>query len=211
MIRYIKEALYIAVPAAVIFSCFWPYRKRALTAMGLRTNPWRETGMILFIMALFGILGVTLWPSYYVWTQGLNAIWGDILLLTERPSLTTNLNLVPFYVLGNFWQNVQKGPVMGFHAALNLVGNLIMFMPLGLFPALLWREASWKRSAVIGLGTSLFIEIAQYFLMSHTDIDDVILNTLGALCGYWLFLLLRKKCGSFTDRFQVHVLSGTDA
>ena len=50
-----------------------------------------------------------------------------------------------------------------------------MFIPIGLFPALLFRNATWKRSAIIGLGMSLFIEIAQYFIIPKihaiTDIE----------------------------------------
>ena len=61
----------------------------------------------------------------------------------------------------------------------------------------------FTRAAAIGLGTSLFIEVAQYFLMRSTDIDDVILNTLGALCGWWLYLLLRRACPRFTEKFLV--------
>ena len=61
----------------------------------------------------------------------------------------------------------------------------------------------FTRAAAIGLGTSLFIEVAQYFLMRSTDIDDVILNTLGALCGWWMYLLLRQACPQSTQKFIV--------
>ena len=202
MLRYIQQALALAIPAAIVFSCFWPYRRRALAAMGLKTNPWRETGLILFVMALFGILAVTLWPSWMFWQEG-NGVWANILLLVNRPSLTTNLNLAPLRVLADLWDNLQKGPGMAVRAVVNLAGNLLMFVPLGLLPSLLWRGATWRRAAAIGLGTSLFIEAAQYFLMRSTDIDDVILNTLGALCGWWLYLLLRRAWPRFTVKFVV--------
>ena len=45
---YLREMLIIGVPAAIVFACFWPYRRNALRAMGLRTNLWRETGLLLF-------------------------------------------------------------------------------------------------------------------------------------------------------------------
>lgn len=202
MLRYIQQALALAIPAAIVFSCFWPYRKRALSAMGLKTNLWRETGLVLFVMALFGVLAVTLWPSWTFWQEG-NGVWANILLLVSRPSLTDGLNLVPFRVLADLWDNFQKGPAMAVRAMINLAGNLLMFVPLGLLPSLLWRGATWRRGAAIGLGTSVFIEAAQYFLMRSTDIDDVILNTLGALCGWWLYLLLRRACPRFTEKFLV--------
>lgn len=80
---YLREMLIIAVPAAVVFCCFWPYRKRALQAMGLRTGLGREIGLILFIMCLFGVLAVTLWPVY--WMEDSPGLWGDIELLVDRP------------------------------------------------------------------------------------------------------------------------------
>ena len=75
---------------------------------------------------------------------------------------------------------------------INFFGNLAMFIPIGFFSALLFRNATLKRSAIIGFGMSTFIEFAQYFIMRNTAVDDIILNTLGAICGYWVYRLLRK-------------------
>lgn len=198
LIHYVREMLILAVPAAVVFSCFWPYRRRSLDAMGLRTNPWRETALILFIMCLFGVLSVTLWPVYLVRNQG--GLWGDMLLLTERPSFWSNLNLIPFCMFADYWETLQEGDIL--FTLVNFCGNLAVFLPLGLFPALLWRGETWRRSALVGFGTSLFVEIGQYFVMRSTDIDDVILNTLGALCGYWLYLLLSRAAPGFAAKFK---------
>lgn len=202
ILKYLKEMLIIAIPAAIVFSCFWPYRKRALQAMGLRTNPWREAGLILFIICLFGVLAVTLWPVY--WREDSPGLWGNITLLVDRPSLWTNVNLIPFQMFGDYWEDLTHGG--GFFTILNFLGNLAVFVPLGFFPALLFRKASWRRSVLVGLGTSTLVEAGQYFLMRTTDIDDVILNTMGALCGYWLYLLLARLLPRITGIFQVEVL-----
>jgi len=196
--HYIGEMLVLAVPAAIAFSCFWPYRRRSLEAMGLRTNPWREAALLLFIMGLFGVLSVTLWPVYLLRNEG--GIWGDILLLTERPSLWSNLNLVPFRMFSDYWRTLREGDIL--FTLINFCGNLAVFVPLGFFPALLWRGETWWRSALVGFGTSLFVEVGQYFIMRSTDIDDVILNTLGALCGFWLYLLLGRFAPRFAGKFK---------
>lgn len=196
--HYVGEMLVLAVPAAVVFSCFWPYRRRSLEAMGLHTNPWRETALILFVMALFGVLSVTLWPVYLVRNQG--GVWGDILLLTERPSLWSNLNLVPFRMFADYWRTIAEGDIL--FTIINFCGNLAVFVPLGFFPALLWRGETWRRSALVGFGTSFFVEAGQYFIMRSTDIDDVILNTLGALCGYWMYRLLNRLAPKITEKFK---------
>ena len=136
ILHYLGEMLVVAVPAAIVFSCFWPYRRSALEAMGLRTNPLREVTLIAFIMCLFGVLAVTLWPVYLVRNQG--GMWGDVLLLIERPSPLTNVNLVPFRMFQDYWQDLTQGG--GLFTVINFLGNLAVFVPLGLFPALLWEK-----------------------------------------------------------------------
>lgn len=195
---YLREMLAAAVPAAIVFSCFWPYRRRSLEAMGLRTNPLREVTLIAFIMCLSGVLAVTLWPVYMVQNQG--GMWGDILLLTGRPGPLYNVNLVPFRMFGDYWRDLTQGG--GLFTVINFLGNLAVFVPLGLFPALLWRGETWRRSALVGGGVSLFVELGQYFIMRSTDIDDVLLNTLGALCGWWLYELLRRFAPKFVEKFK---------
>lgn len=48
---------------------------------------------------------------------------------------------------------------------------------------------------------SAFIEAAQYFMMRNSAVDDVILNTAGAMVGFAIYKILSKKCSSFTDSF----------
>ena len=69
----------------------------------------------------------------------------------------------------------------------HVVGNLAWFVPLG---ALLR-----KRNALMALlacaGTSACIELMQYLLMTGmSDVDDVLLNALGALLGWALARLM---------------------
>ena len=68
-----------------------------------------------------------------------------------------------------------------------LLGNIIMFLPFGFFPALLWRGYTWKRALVTGLCVTGFIECWQLIVGRAFDIDDLMLNTLGTLCGFWLW------------------------
>lgn len=198
VLYYLREMLVGAVPAAIVFACFWPYRRRSLQAMGLRSGPWREAGLLLFVMFLFGVLAVTLWPVYLVESNGPGT--GNILLLVDRPNPWYNVNLIPFQMVGDYWEELQAG---GFaFTLLNFVGNLAVFVPLGFFPALLFREGTWRRSALVGAATSVLVECGQYLVVRTTDIDDVILNTLGALCGYWIYLLLRRLFPGFLNKFQ---------
>ena len=66
---------------------------------------------------------------------------------------------------------------------------------------------NWKRSAIIGFGMSALIELAQYFIMRNVAVDDIILNTAGAICGYLLYLFIRKHWTNFTDGFLCREVS----
>ena len=62
-------------------------------------------------------------------------------------------------------------------------GNLIWFVPLGILTKL-WGLRLWQ-ALLAGFLLSLSIETAQFVLGSGvSELDDLILNTLGALLGY---------------------------
>ena len=71
--------------------------------------------------------------------------------------------------------------------------NVVMFIPLGIFLPLLWpRYRRVSRIACTGAMVSLMIELLQMFSCRVTDVDDLIMNTLGAVTG---FLLVRRWAG----------------
>lgn len=79
--------------------------------------------------------------------------------------------------------------------------NIVLFIPLGALVPMLWkRMRKWYYAAGSGFAFSLFIEITQ--LMNHrkSDVDDLILNTAGALIGYGLYLIW-NRCVKKKDRF----------
>lgn len=197
--KYLLEVVIVCVPAVILFLCFKPYRMKALAAMKLKSTRQREIALILFVIAIFGILSLTLWPPF-IWEDS-PGMWGHLRILIERPTWKSNLSLVPFTVFKNYSENLFKGPLFFFTTLINFFGNLALFIPIGLFPALLFRKATWKRSAIIGFLMSLFIEFVQYFIMRNTAVDDIILNTAGALCGYFFYLLIRKVFPAFTNGF----------
>jgi glycopeptide antibiotics resistance protein len=98
-------------------------------------------------------------------------------------------NLVPFQEIRRYLH--FAGRIGEIRALLNLAGNVIGFMPFGALWPLLQigdRKAGFWKTALLGMELSLFIEIAQLVLRAGScDVDDVILNTLGACMGYGLY------------------------
>ena len=76
---------------------------------------------------------------------------------------------------------------------INVIGNTAMFIPLGIvWPSVFKKLDTHKKVIAAGVGYSLCIEVLQLpFYDRVTDIDDLILNSLGYLIGYGLYLLVK--------------------
>lgn len=72
--------------------------------------------------------------------------------------------------------------------------NMLMFVPVGFLLPLLWEKyASWKYVLGFGCFLTVFIETAQVFTFRTTDIDDLIMNLLGAGIGFLTVRTLGQK------------------
>ena len=79
--------------------------------------------------------------------------------------------------------------------------NIIMFVPAGLLLPLVWEKyGKLKETAGYGFLLSLLIECSQLFCWRVTDINDLIMNTFGAVVGWmvWRLLLRGRTLGAHT-------------
>lgn len=107
---------------------------------------------------------------------------------TER---TYQYNLIPFHEIRRF---VVYRRQLGFTAvALNLAGNVLAFVPFGIFlPLLIKSVRAFGKTLLLGFEFSLFVEIVQLFSkVGSFDVDDILLNTLGVVFGYLFFVCVR--------------------
>ena len=147
---------------------------------------------ILFI--LFYEINLKLKGRSVSWLQRMNTLilgvyFSILFALTISPVygfsneiVFDEVNLTPGKVIENIDTNY-----------LNFFGNIAMFMPLGFFVPMISRKFH-KMSKVCFLGfcISFMIEVIQLFLIRGTDIDDLILNTIGTVIGYAIFLLFKN-------------------
>jgi glycopeptide antibiotics resistance protein len=86
----------------------------------------------------------------------------------------------------------------------NLFGNIIPFMPIGLLAPLVVRSPSssfsgscsfsWQKALVLGVATGLSFEVMEVvFRVGIFDVDDVMLNTLGVMAGYGVFVMFQRR------------------
>ena len=111
--------------------------------------------------------------------------------------LKRNTNLVSFYTIRNYLYVLQNrtDPYLLTHCFLNLVGNILLFIPAGWLLPKLWN---WQRNffhfLVSCLGAVFFVEIVQLFtLLGSFDVDDIILNLLGMIVGFLFHAIFSKR------------------
>jgi len=126
-------------------------------------------GLLLALWLVFGLL-MTLQP------------------VDPAPGQVVDNNFVLFRTIQIYLANLESTFWMG-----QLIGNLLLLLPVGLlgpiaFPAL----SGWARILVLAIGLSAAIEVAQLGIPNRSaDVDDMLVNVVGALIGYAIFLVLR--------------------
>jgi glycopeptide antibiotics resistance protein len=96
------------------------------------------------------------------------------------------INLRPFLMFKQFrWSSEQ------------VLGNFVMLLPLGIYiPLLFPRLSVFFKVFIVCLLVSVSIELMQLITSYRsTDIDDVILNTSGAVIGYVIYKMIRGMSG----------------
>ena len=115
--------------------------------------------------------------------------WRDVTVTDYWAQLAGRLNLIPFASVGRMlrtlWYNPR--PQVLWTVVYNIGGNIAMFVPLGFFLRVLFPKC---RSFPGCMGTVALImstaELCQLFsLRGFCEVDDVMLNVLGAAIG-WL-------------------------
>jgi len=138
---------------------------------------------LLFITYLLGLVQVTIFPIRLP----------DPLLAS--PEFQTRPNWIPFATIYRYFFETKFLEV----AAKNVGGNAILLLPLGfLLPLRYQKMRSFTRIFLLGVLIAAGIELVQlvislsmnYYYRS-IDVDDVTLNTVGALIGYGAFRLFK--------------------
>lgn len=99
-----------------------------------------------------------------------------------------NINLIPFRSISPYLRNIIEP-----YAFKNIIANILVFIPLGFFVSNKNSKNVFK-ALIICLGVILSIELIQlFFKIGFFDVDDIILNFIGALLGILINLLVQKR------------------
>lgn len=157
------EAGLILIVAIVMLAVALPilmWRIRA--GVGVRSSVWK-TGLDAAVLASLAVIGLLTLGAFHVGGEGA-------------------INLVPFqslfdsFVLGEFWVGI---------AVADLLGNFLLFVPLGLFLGLRFARLPIWIWTLIAFALTAAIEIVQFVALNRSaDVTDVVMNGLGGVAGF---------------------------
>ena len=146
-------------------------RKRTLILHGM--------GSICFLLCVYVVFKIT----------GISPLSGfhtDIRI--EEINVIPLWGILDLFLTADGWEGIK-------FALINVIGNVLLFCPLGFLLPLLWEKyAKWWK---------VLIECTQLFLIRGTDVDDVLLNSLGALIGYGAYRLAGNLQKEFCLCFRI--------
>ena len=144
--------------------------------------------IIYFLIYTVTIFTLTLFDEIFG-RQGFVFINWNMDLLKSYMSLS--FNVVPFKTIKLFTRGYQYGLVSYQAYFTNIFGNILVFMPYGFFIPMLFKKINtYVKYLIFIFLIVILIEILQFFTMSGSfDIDDIILNLLGASIGYGIYII----------------------
>lgn len=150
-------------------------------------RPWkkkrgREYVLGVFVLFTLGLLVLALEGNYQNPFRMIQyARW--------RISSGYGINLIPFRTIRGFFGHFIFSIFM-----INIVGNIVMFIPWGFGLPLLWKKRQSVTSVILFSALlPLFIETVQLFIGRSVDVDDLILNFAGGLIGGFCYFLIKRR------------------
>ena len=171
----------ISYTSIVVFiSIIWCLVRMVCAIKTKRANGTREIQLLLVYVCIVVVARFTFFPF--------SKVDGEI-----QPLVYESAKVYPFRINWIPFVNLFDYPEMR-DILINVIGNTAMFIPLGIVWPSVYKglDTHWKVISA-GIGVSLCIEILQLpFYDRVSDVDDLLLNSLGFIIGYLLYLLAKS-------------------
>lgn len=103
------------------------------------------------------------------------------LLTNTEMNVSSGINIVPF-------TEILRYEVGSTQFYLNVIGNILVFLPFGYFVSSYIKATRVSHILLVTLITSFTIEFVQHYIGRSFDIDDILLNVVGAIIGFLLYI-----------------------
>ena len=164
----------------IVFAAIWLFVRICVWIKQRRLGWKREAILLLMYINLAVIIRFVFFP------RALVAGHVQPLVFEAADVLPLRINLIPLVHLFDY------GSVRDM--LWNVAGNTAMFIPSGIILPIVYRKLnSFGKIIAAGALISLCIEFLQLpFASRASDIDDLILNTLGVAAGYGIYMIFRR-------------------
>ena len=141
----------------------------------------------LFVCYLTGLISLILVPNN-LWTALWFYIYNGYPGCIIGPLLVPNFNFTPTIFL---W---LKGEIIpGKWGITMLLLNFLMFLPMGVFLPQEFKGLHNKNIIATAVAISAIIELIQPIIGRSFDVDDIVMNSLGIICGRIIVAVIERK------------------
>ena len=140
-----------------------------------------KISFIIYILALCVIL-----------FGGSRGYWADFSILQYA---AMQMNLVPFETIALYIRAMVRGTINLDIAIANLLGNFLLFMPMGVYLPFIFKKIRTLLDYVLYMiPVLMMVELVQLLTKRGSfDIDDLILNLSGAIIGFLVWKSARVQ------------------
>ena len=117
-------------------------------------------------------------------------------ILMGQDGTSGGVNLIPF-------KEILRYPVGSTNFYRQVIGNIVLFIPFGFFASYYTKTNRLGTISFITFLVSLTIEVVQKYIGRSFDVDDIILNVVGGILGFLIFVALdaiKRKLPKFLQR-----------
>ena len=118
------------------------------------------------------------------------------IIVTYQDVISYGNNFIPFKELTRY----QVGSSLFYK---NIIGNILLFMPYGFFASYYLRLDKKRLALLLIFIVSFSIEWVQLIIGRCFDVDDILLNIIGGMIGYFIYKLLER----LTDKMSRGTIS----
>lgn len=137
---------------------------------------------VLFLLYLLFLKGIRIRDSRINAIQDFG-FWGAV---------RNCMNLVPFRTIASYANRLEQFSIRDF-AFQNLAGNVLLFLPWGVFAPYFWeKQRKFLKFFIISVLMIFCVEVIQILtFLGSFDVDDLLLNIIGCCIGFGCFYLIK--------------------
>jgi len=184
VLGYFFQAIPITVFVGIIYAII---RAISLRKKKEKANWLREIIRWLFVCYLTGLISLVILPANF-WLSFFDGIfygwWDEI-----HPIISFGgFNLEP-----SVFKAMSGELTIGSWVKTMLIGNMLMFLPLGFFLPFITDKVNRKNIFAIAVAVPLLVELLQMIFGRSFDVDDLICNFIGIIIGFFLARIICSR------------------